>query len=83
MQILQVFFLQDLQDLFLHLILHISCKSCTKIKLLLQYINNRARKNCKIIFLQALIKILQENYTAIFLARLLQDIYILLEKPQF
>ena len=44
-------------------------------KLFLQHIKNQnlARKNCKIIFFQDLIKILQENYLAIFAIYLLQE----------
>ena len=51
-----------------------------KMKLFLQELKNLAlilqelaRKNCKIIFLQDMIKILQENYLAIFSCKVLQD----------
>ena len=75
MQLLQVFFLQDLQDLALNL-----SKLALRMKLFLQELKNLAlilqelaRKNCKIIFLQDMIKILQENYLAIFSYKFLLD----------
>ena len=70
MQVLQGFFLQDLQDLALNL-----ASLALKMKLFLQELKNLAlilqelaREIYKIIFLQDMIKILQENYLAIFLA---------------
>ena len=65
MQVLQGFFLEALNLTSL----------AQKMKLFLQELKNLtlilkelARKNCKIIFLQDMIKMLQENYLAIFLA---------------
>ena len=59
----------------LHYILHISCNSCTKNEAFLAryktFCKNLARKNCKIVFLQDLIKILQENYLANFSCKIL------------
>ena len=62
----------------LHSILHISCKCCTKNEAFLarykKSCKNLARKNCKIIFLQDIIKILQDNYLAKFSCKIfLQD----------
>ena len=75
MQVLQVFFLQDLQDLALNL-----ASLALKMKLFLQELKNLAlilqelvRKNCKIIFLQDFNHILQENYLAVFSCKFLQD----------
>ena len=78
MQILQVFFLQDLALSLASLAL--------KIKLFLQDINNLARilqEKFKKIFLQDFDYILQENYLTIFLAISLQDFYVLQEKLHF
>ena len=78
MQILQVFSLQDLTLSLASLAL--------KIKLFLQDINNLARilqEKFKKIFLQDFDYILQENYLTIFLARPLQDFYVLQEKLHF
>ena len=66
--------------------MHTSCKSCTKNKAFLARYKNIVRLlQDKIIriFLQDFIKILQENYLAIFLARFLQHFYILHEKLYF
>ena len=49
-------------------------------KLFLQDIKNLARKNCKIIFLKDMIKILQENYLANFSCKIF---YILARKTSF
>ena len=69
MQILQVFFLQDLQDL---------ASLALKMKLFLQDMKNLARKICKIIFLQDSCKIfISCNKSFIFsakLARYVQDL---------
>ena len=63
-EILQVFFLQDLQGLALNL-----ASFALKMKLFLQDMKNLVRKNCKIIFLQDFIlQVLQEKY--------LQDFHI-------
>ena len=80
MQILQVFFLQDLQDLALYL-----ASLALKMKLFLQDLKNLARKNSKIIFLQDLIKFLQENLIILqtFLARFLQHSSYLARKASF
>ena len=85
MQVLQVFFFQNLQDLALNL-----ARLALKMKLFLQELKNLAlilhelaRKNCKIIFLQDMIKILQENYLTFFLARSVQDFQFLQEKLHF
>ena len=67
----------------------ISCKSCTKNKAFLARYKvsckDLARKNRKIIFLQDLIKILQEKVTflQIFLTRFLQDFSYLARKASF
>ena len=63
MQVLQVFFLQHLQDLALNL-----ARLALKMKRFLQeltILQELARKNCKIICLQDFNHILQENYLAV------------------
>ena len=74
--ILQVFFLQDLQDLALNLARSCtkSCKSCTKNEAFL------ARKICKIIFMQDFDQILQENYLTIFSCKILARFFISCKK---
>ena len=81
MQILQVLFLQDLQDLALNL-----ANLALIMKLFLQdeqSCKNLARKTCKIIFLQDYDQILHENYLTISLARkasfLVQDMQDLVQ----
>ena len=81
MQILQVIFLQDLQDLAQNLAL--SYKSCTKMKLFLQDIKsckNLVTKICKIIFLQDFDQILQENYLTIFSCKIVIRFFISCKK---
>ena len=75
MQFLQVFFLQDLQDLAQNL-----ASLALKMKLFLQDTKNLARKNCKIIFLQDLIKIMQENYLAKFSYKIVARFFISCKK---
>ena len=67
--------LQDLQDLALNL-----ASLALKMQVFLQKLKNLAlilqelaRKLCKIMFLQDMIKILQENYIAHFSCKFLQD----------
>ena len=74
-QILQVFFLQDLQDLSLNL-----ASLALKMKLFLQDMKNLARKIYKIIFLQDLIKILQENCLTIFSCKILARFFLSCKK---
>ena len=90
MQILQVFFLQDLQDLASIFLARFarsctkSCKSCTKNEAFLARYEKSsktlARKICKIIILQGLIKILQENYPATFSCKILARFFISCKK---
>ena len=68
----------------LHIILHKSCKSCSKNEAFLaryeKSCKNLATKNCKIIFLQDLIKILQENYLAKFSCKILARFFVSCKK---
>ena len=63
------------------------CKCCAKNETFLarskKSCKNLTRKKCKTIFLQDLIKILQENHLAIFPARFLQDILYFARKASF
>ena len=64
-------------------ILHSNCKTCTKNEAFRARYRNLARKNCKINFLQDMIKILQEIIIAIFLVRFLQDFSYPARKASF
>ena len=81
-QVLQVFFLQDLQDLALNLAQIL--KSCTKNEAFLarykKSCKKLARKYCKMNFLQDLIKVLQENYLRIFSCKILARVFISCKK---
>ena len=71
-QMLQVFFLQDLAQNLASLAL--------KMKLFLQDMKNLARKFCKIIFLQDFDQILQEDYLTIFSCKILARIFVSCKK---
>ena len=64
--------------------MHISCKSCTKNEAFLakhkKSCKNLARKICKIIFLQELDQILQENYLTTFSCKILARFLISCKK---
>ena len=70
---LMVLFLQDLQDLVPNL-----ASSALKMNLFLQdmkILQESCNKNCKIVFLQDLIKTLQENYLTKFSCKILVKFY--------
>ena len=73
----------NLASIFLARIARSCTKSCIKNEAFLAKYKNLARKNFKIIFLQDLIKILQENYLAFYLAIFLQDFLYLARKASF
>ena len=60
------------------------CKSCTKNEAFLarykRSCKNLARKNCKIVFLQDLIKLLQENYLVKFSCKILARVFVSCKK---